>query len=96
MATTEQARHFISRYLKESRLKANLDPADASRHLNLEPEQLLRLESGLEAVSLGQLYAIANVYNIPTDEIISLVLQLTSALPEQIGVEDLLIAGQKK
>lgn len=94
MTAKTDARNSIAAFLKNARLKAKLEPAEAARHLDLEStEFLLRVESGVTSISLAQLYSFANIYNIAPEEILGLVLELTSIPLEQLDDSFQLAAG---
>ena len=72
-----QTQQSIGEFLRHMREDAGLSPAEAATYLEMDaPERVLQMEAGGENVSLGIIYACANVYNTPTDDIMRLLLDL--------------------
>lgn len=75
MNTTAPQR--VGTFLKDCREHEGLSPEAAAAHLDLAgAPEILRIESGHRSLSLGEIYAFANIYNVPPERVIELILNL--------------------
>lgn len=77
-----EIRRKIGGFLKERREQARMSIQDASNHVELMNEkQLLEIEQGLAPISLSDIYAFANIYNIEPNAVINLIIDVTAMDP---------------
>lgn len=72
------SRQYLGGYLRKARLNAQLSEEEAARYAEVHNAQMIHeIEEGNQPLSLEQLYAFANVYNIDPDELMELLFELT-------------------
>ena len=62
----------LAAFMKEYRFTAKITLEEAAAYLGLEkPQVVWEYENGARAIPLDDIYAMANLYNIPPDEVLA-------------------------
>lgn len=80
MNPSANARVKLGDFLKEARKAAGLSSEEAVLHLGQPSvDYLINIEAGQSTVTLSELYALANIYNIGPEDLMNLLFHLTES-----------------
>jgi len=89
MNPNDNAKRNIGAFLKTARQEAHLSTEEAATHLAIADASVIHeIEAGHLGVTLTELYAFANIYNIGPDQLMTALFELTELDPMS-QVEDL-------